>query len=160
MNLLSYWYCATVRHASVTMAPVVLLTLLVLFEAWYNSLSVPKRGANEIQELCCSKFQGITVPEYADRESDHLIYSSDLYYLFRVTKDFLNSHHAITTFSLIVGFCSTLVHCTGWSYLHLGHQCILRRREAYWEQFTASGYDPRLHVGPFYGLDRTIRYHF
>ena len=73
------------------MAPVVLLTLLVLFEAWYNSLSVPKRGANEIQELCCSKFQGITVPEYADRESDHLIYSSDLYYLFRVTKDFLNS---------------------------------------------------------------------
>lgn len=68
-----------------------------------------KKAANEIQELCCSKFQGITVPEYADRESYHLICSSDLYYLFNVTKDFLNGHHAITTVSLIVGFCRILL---------------------------------------------------
>lgn len=38
------------------------------------------------------------------RESQHLIYYSDLYYLFNVTKDFLNGQHAITTLSLVVGF--------------------------------------------------------
>lgn len=142
------------------MAPVVLLTLLVLFEAWHNSLSVPKRAANEIQELCCSKFQGITVPEYADRESDHLIYFSDLSYLFRVTKDFLNSHHAITTFCLTVGFCSTLVHSHRAELFASGPPMHSQEERSLVKQLTASGYDPRLCVGPFYGLDRAIWYHF
>lgn len=46
------------------------------------------------------------------RENHHLIYSSGPYYLFKlyyVIKDFLSSHCAITTFSLIVGYCNILV---------------------------------------------------
>lgn len=45
-------------------------------------------------------------------ESHHFImYSSNPYYLFKlhyVTKDFLKSHGAITTLSLIAGYCTIL----------------------------------------------------
>lgn len=33
---------------------------------------VKEKAVNEIQELCCSKFYSITVPEYTDRESHPL----------------------------------------------------------------------------------------
>lgn len=107
----------------------VLLILLILFEAWYI-LYVPKKICNEIQELCF-KFQGITVPEYADRENHHFIYSSDPSYLSNCIMSLKTSLMTTMPFkhSWLLQYIS--YQCTGCSYLHLVHQFIHRRKEGH-----------------------------
>lgn len=91
-----------------------------------------------------------------------LIYSSDPYYLIKlhyVIKGFLNSHCAITTFSLILidGDCSILVtNAQGAAMGIWATNSFTGEKKLTESNSQLHDSDRRLCVGPIYGLDRNL----
>lgn len=118
-----------------------------------------KRSANEIQELCCFKFQGITVPEHADRKNHHFIYSSDPSYLSNCIMSLKTSMATVPSqhLSLIVGYCSILViNAQGTAICIWSTNSFTGERKVTESNSQLHGTDPKLCIGPIYDLDRTV----